>query len=94
MASNKKKLSQIAVVNSASSSDRVPLVKDPNGTSSTRTITIENLFGNSSANTKVQYITPANSTITVARGTIFVDNTYIYVATSDNILKRVNLSSF
>lgn len=38
--------------------------------------------------------TPANSTITVTKGTILFDNNYIYVAIANNNLKRVALSSF
>jgi hypothetical protein len=38
--------------------------------------------------------TPANSTITVAQGTIFYDSSYLYIATANNTLKRVALSSF
>lgn len=39
--------------------------------------------------------TPANSTaLTVPRGTVWTDGSYLYVATSDNVLKRVALSSF
>jgi hypothetical protein len=38
--------------------------------------------------------TPANSTITVTRGTILFDDNFIYIAIANNSLKRVALSSF
>lgn len=38
--------------------------------------------------------TPANSTVTVVKGTIYYDSNYLYVATANNTLKRVALSSF
>lgn len=38
--------------------------------------------------------TPANSTITVAQGTIWYDANYIYCATANNTLKRVALTAF
>jgi len=38
--------------------------------------------------------TPASSTITTAVGNIFIDANYIYVATANNQLKRVALSTF
>jgi hypothetical protein len=39
--------------------------------------------------------TPANSTSTVvSQGTIFWDANYIYVATSNNVVKRAALSTF
>lgn len=38
--------------------------------------------------------TPANSTITVTKGAIWSDGTYLYVATADNTLKRIALTAF
>lgn len=38
--------------------------------------------------------TPANSTITVTKGTILFDSNYLYIAVANNSLKRVALSSF
>lgn len=56
------------------------------------------LSGTVTANTDQLTITtsqtPANSTITVAQGTIMWDANYLYVATANNVLKRVALSTF
>ena len=38
--------------------------------------------------------TPANSTITIDVGTMFYDNTYLYVTVSQNLIKRIPLESF
>lgn len=94
MTNNVKKTSELPTTNSATGSDRVVILKDPAGTPSTRTITVTNLLGNSSANVVIRSSTPANSTITVNQGTIFYDNTYLYIAVANNVLKRVSLNSF
>lgn len=39
-------------------------------------------------------VTPANSTVAVAAGSIFYDDNYIYLAVSENNLRRVPLESF
>lgn len=38
--------------------------------------------------------TPANSSANVTHGTVWFDSNYLYVATANNVLKRVSLSSF
>lgn len=38
--------------------------------------------------------TPANSTIDITAGTLFYDNTYLYIAVSQNLIKRIQLVSF
>lgn len=94
MTDNAKKTSELATTNNAVANDRIIILKDPDGTPSTRTIKVSNLLGNSSANIVIQTTTPANSTITVKAGTLFFDNTYLYIATSNNNIKRVALSAF
>lgn len=94
MSNNVKKTSELPIANSAAGSDRIVILKDPAGSPSTRTITVDNLFGNSSANVVIRNQTPANSTITVKQGTLMYDNTYLYVAVANNTLKRVALQSF
>jgi hypothetical protein len=36
----------------------------------------------------------ANNSLTIANGSIFITNNYLYVATANNYLKRVALSTF
>jgi hypothetical protein len=38
--------------------------------------------------------TPANSTISIEKGSMFYDTNYLYIATSNNTLKRVSLGTF
>jgi len=95
MTDNAKKTSELPTTNNAVANDRIVILKDPAGTPSTRTIKVSDLLGNSAANVVVQQTTPANSTaLTVKAGTIFYDNSYLYVATSNNNIKRVALSTF
>lgn len=95
MADKSKKISELTALTAPAGEDLLVIVDDPTGTSNaTKKVTVSNLLGNSAANVAIRNVTPANSTITVQQGTIFYDNTYIYIATSNNNLKRVSLSSF
>ena len=95
MTDKAKKISELTALAGPAGEDLLVIVDDPTGTSNaTKKVTVANLLGNSTANVAIRNVTPANSTITVQQGTIFYDNTYIYIATSNNNLKRVSLSSF
>lgn len=94
MTDNVKKTSELPTTNSAVGSDRLVILKDPSGNASTRTITLTNLLGNSSANVVIVKQTPSNSTITVKEGTMLYDANYLYIATANNVLKRIALTSF
>ena len=74
--------------------DLLVIVDDVAGTPITKKVTVGNLLGNTSANVVIYNSTPANSTITVKKGTILFDTSYLYVAVANNTLKRVALSSF
>ena len=96
------KTSEIPSVNSVSTADKVILVTDVSSSPVTKTTTVGTLFSNT-ANLQViaktliinNTATPSNSTATTIQGgTVFFDNNYIYIATSNNIVKRVALSSF
>lgn len=94
MSDRSKKISELSALTAPAGEDFVVIVDDPSGTPITKKVTVANLLGNSSANVVVFQTTPANSTITVKKGTIMIDNNYIYVATANNTLKRVSLTSF
>jgi hypothetical protein len=94
MADNTKVITSFPVANSMASTDQVLVIRDPAGTPATRLVSVGNLLGNSAANVSLQFVTPANSTVTVTRGTVFIDADYIYVAVANNTLKRAALSSF
>jgi hypothetical protein len=95
MADKAKKISELTALTAPAGEDLLVIVDDPTGTSNaTKKVTVSNLLGNAAANIAIRNVTPANSTITVQQGTIFYDNSYIYIATSNNNLKRVSLTAF
>jgi len=103
-----KKVSELTALTAPASEDLLLIVDDPSGAAASKKITVGNLFGNCSSNVTLSNTavlsanavvvrnsqTPANSTITVTKGTIFYDSDYLYVAVANNTLKRVTLSSF
>ncbi len=94
MSDRAKKITELSALTAPAGDDLLVIVDDVAGTATTKKVTVANLFGNSSANVVIFNATPANSTITVKKGTLLFDNNYIYIATSNNNLKRVSLSSF
>ena len=85
------------------------VVKNRTGVNlATYSVTLDTLFSNSVANVVISNTstlsvntfilrnnqTPANSTATFVKGTFLFDNTYFYVATANNVLKRFTLESF
>jgi hypothetical protein len=106
MSDRAKKISELTELTSPALGDFV-IVTDISANASKK-VALSNLFGNCNANlvlsntslmsANVAIIrnanTPANSSITVTRGTIWFDSDFLYVATANNILKRVALESF
>lgn len=89
-----KKLSELVTLTAPAGEDFLVLVDDPSGSPVTKKVTVANLLGNSAANVVIQNVTPANGTITVKKGTLMFDNDFIYIATSNNVIKKVSLSAF
>ena len=95
MTDNAKKTSELAIATSVAGTDRVIVLTSPSSSPVTKSITVSNLFGNSSANVEIyNIVTIANSSITVSKGTIMFDTSYLYIAVADNTLKRITLESF
>ena len=95
MTDNAKKTSELAVATSLAGTDRIIVLTSPASSPVTKTITVSNLFGNSSANVEIYNIaTVANSSITAPKGTIMFDTDYLYIAIANNTLKRISLESF
>jgi len=94
MSDRAKKITELSALTAPAGDDLLVIVDDVSGTAVTKKVTVANLLGNSSANVVVFNATPANSTITVKKGTLLFDNNYIYIATANNNLKRVALSTF
>jgi hypothetical protein len=85
-----QQLTDLTQSNTASPSDLLYIVTNPYTTANgSFSITVSAL-----ASSMVKKLTPANSTINVAQGTIYYDNSYLYIATAANILQRISLTSF
>jgi len=94
MADKALKISELTALTTISGDDLLVIVDDPSGTPTTKKVTVANLLGNSAANVVIQNVTPANGTITVTKGTIMFDSSFIYIATANNVIKKVALSAF
>lgn len=98
-----KKISELVACTNPKSTDLLVLVA--NSGSNTEYVTVNNFLTNSSANISSNVVsanvviisgntTPANSTANTVKGSIWSDGTYLYVATANNVIKRVTLNSF
>lgn len=109
MADRSKKITELTAATSVAANDLILIVdKHSSATATTKSANVSVLFGNVAANVTLSNTavlstnnmvlrdnsTPANSTITVGQGKIWADASYIYVATANNTVKRVALSSF
>jgi hypothetical protein len=96
MTDRAKKVSELTATSSVASNDYLVIVTDTTGTPTTKRVTVNNFFGNTSANLYTQKITaPANSiALSVKQGAVFYDSNYLYVAIANNNVKRVLLESF
>jgi len=103
-----KKITELNATTTISGGDLLLVVTDPTGVASTKKMTITNFFANVQPNvifngdlTVVNNMvipvkaTPANtSALTIGKGSIFHDDNYLYVATANNVVKRVSLTAF
>ena len=95
MSDRAKKISELSALTAPAAVDLLVIVDDPTGTPITKYVTVGNILGNSAANVTIYNTsTPANSTITVKKGTLIFDSDYLYVATANNTLKRITLTAF
>ena len=94
MSDRAKKISELSALTAPAAVDLLVIVDDPTGTPITKYVTVGNLLGNAAANVVIYNATPANSTITVKKGTLIFDSDYLYVATANNTLKRIALTAF
>ena len=94
MSDRAKKITELTALTAPVAVDLLVIVDDPTGTPITKYVTVGNLLGNAAANVVIYNSTPANSTITVKKGTLMFDTSYLYVATANNTLKRIALTAF
>ena len=90
MANNSLKVSQLPQASNVAATDRVVILRDPTGSASVRTVTLNNF----SANIIISNSTPANSSANGVAGTIRFDNNYVYICVSNNTWKRADLTSW
>ena len=108
MADRSKQISELPTTTSVAANATFVVVDNTTAVANTKQISANNLFNNSSFNVTLSNTailsantivirnsqTPANSTITVSKGTIFFDTDYLYIAVANNTLKRILLTSF
>lgn len=91
-----KKITELPQATSVSANDILVVVTNPETLAITQRASVNTFFSNTvvGALTLQNKQTPANSSITIAGGRIFFDDQYLYVATSNNVVKRILLEAF
>jgi hypothetical protein len=103
-----KKITELNATTTISGGDLLVVVTDPTGVASTKKMTITNFFANVQPavifngeltvanNIKIPTkSTPANTnSLSISQGSMFYDANYLYVATANNTVKRVALTTF
>lgn len=87
MADSSKTVSELPTAANVAATDRILVLRDPNGTPSVRTVNV-NIF---CANIVISNSVPANSTSNGIAGTIRADSSYLYICVANNDWKRVQL---
>lgn len=109
MANRAKSIPELPLL-AAPAKDDLLVVVDSSAANTTKRSTIATIIGNVSNNDLIMSntstlsantliirgtLTPANSSaIAVEKGTVFFDSNYLYIATSNNHVKRLPLSDF
>lgn len=102
------KVTQMTSLAVPAGEDLLMIVDDPAGSPINKKVSLSTLFGKVHANTVINgtltantntivistSLTPANSTATIAKGSVFYDDNYMYLAVQANTIKRVALTAF
>lgn len=91
MSGDAKKISELAVANTLSSTDRVVVLVSPASSANVRTITTAN-FANSVAARFISNTVPTSNTSNGSPGQIAYDNTSFYVCVANNKWGRTTLT--
>lgn len=109
MVDRSKKISELTALTAPSPDDLLVIVDSPAANAVTKKVTVGNFLTNSSSNVTVsdsKYLsannliirrkrTPnASSEVGELQGSIFFDDNYLYVVTSNGTIKRAALSTF
>lgn len=93
------KISELERVTTLQGDSLFVIVNDPSGGAQTVAILASDIFGNVSVNASFSNLhlveaTPNTSSDIVGKGKVWFDSDFIYVATDDDEIKRVALSTF
>lgn len=91
MASDAKKVSELAVATTLSANDRVVVLVSPATTANVKTITTSN-FANSVAAKLISNSAPASNTSNGTTGQIAYTNTHVYICVANNTWGRAALT--
>lgn len=91
MASDAKKVSELAVATTLSANDRVVVLVSPATTANVKTITTSN-FANSVAAKLISNSAPASNTSNGTTGQIAYTNTHVYICVANNTWGRAELT--
>jgi len=95
MTDRAKKISELSILSDPAHDDYLIVIdSSAANTNATKRLSISNLLGNSSANLVIRNQTPANANVTIKQGTLLYDNTFLYIAVSNNTIKKIALSNF
>ena len=91
--------SALPTANSFTDGDYVFVISDPTTLAATKKLEKTIFFSNVSNISTNTFIirnksTPSNSTMTITRGSMFYDDSYLYISTANNVIKRISLQSF
>ena len=103
-----RKVSGYSACNAPEANASLVVVGNTAGTNTTFRLSLETLLGNNQTNVIVSNTktlsansfiirkksTPSGSSDTVSEGSLWWDNTYLYIATANNVIKRVALETF
>lgn len=101
-----RKFSEFTQANGVSGDDILLVTNDPQGTPSTVSVSVVDLFSNNNVDfvcDKTLYTnnfiittsnTPLTSTVNSSIGTITFDTNYLYITVANNTIKRIPLQSF
>lgn len=93
------KISKLPTANSVSANDYIIVLTNPTTHAETEKTLLSTLFSNVniiSVNNLIvaNNYTPASNSVTMTKGTLFFSNTHLYVAISNNVLRRIALETF
>jgi hypothetical protein len=89
MTNRAKKISELPVLSTPTVDDLLVIVDSPSSNAVTKQVSVGDLFG-----ARIISGTPTSSSMAATAGTIMYDSTYLYIAVTTDVWKRISLSSF